>query len=170
MLYLFYCILIIPIQNDSLATLQEVVYGQLYPDGYPLIPTLTANTSSVITSQSDSTAWQAFDGNDDTYANKMASGVYLGYDFGEQTQINKIKMRVSSWSGSNMAMGFILQTSDDNTIWNDVYTYSDSITVKNIEITDLNLSCRYLRVYSTFSGNSAYGTAIYSWQCYKALK
>ena len=92
------------------------------------VPTLSADSSSVIESGHDSTTnagWHAFDGSSNTgwYSNNATSNQYIGYDFGKSVDVYGAQID-SGFDGTKRVNDFKIQGSDDKFVsdTNDIYT------------------------------------------------
>lgn len=130
-----------------------------------LVPTMTSNTtpSGSVIATSDaglSTAYKVFDGDNSTFwGSETTTDAFIGYDFGANVTVSKFKI-LPRYQNNLRLKTFKIQSSSDNSTWNDVYSgvipsasqsdwYEDTITSDNAK------DKRYFRLLcvDTYGGN-----------------
>lgn len=139
--------------NSVEKLLQYYIDNGYLPDvnNFPLLPTMTSNTSgnivlSAISYNSDTLIYYACDGNTNTRwtANVTSTPVWWKVDFGNSYIVKRVEITFNSYATSTT---FKIQGSNDNSTWTDL---SSEITVgaeKEIITLNNNSSYRYYRVY-----------------------
>jgi len=134
------------------------------------VPNMTSNTApsgTVIYSAqiSDQPAYMAFNSTNspDNHTKWMSgsgqtSGDWIGYDFVEPVRITKIMLHNRITETVASPSSFILQSSDDNTNWDNIKSFSNSNNSANAVTyyKTLNLDThRYYRIYITGTYNNS---------------
>ena len=131
-----------------------------------LIPKLTANTSSVISSRNHNTtdfpAYKAFNrtntNGSDCWIGSGTSGA-IGYDFGNKKTIKLIYIENRNSTDTASVKGFTLQGSDDLSSWKDIQSFTNSetnYTMSNYFFVSNKNSYKAFRIKTTSGYNSSY--------------
>lgn len=135
------------------------------------VPTMTNDTTPsgqvFYSSQGNSDrAYMAFDGSNATQWTAQAPPQYIGYDFGRSVRIHGLYLRARNNTPTYMPTEFKLQGSSDNSTWNDVESYTNSVSSGDVYFINTNDDTyRYWRLYATSSSGGG-GVALSRLQFY----
>ena len=135
------------------------------------VPKMTSDTTpsgQVLYSAQGSSdkGYMVFDESNSTKWTTSSPPQYIGYDFGWTVSIHKLYLRARANTPTYMPTAFKLQGSSDNSTWNDVESYTNSVSSGDVYFMNTNDDAyRYWRLYVTSSSASG-GTALSRLQFY----